>query len=285
MARYALAAVVVFWLALVSANAVHGEGFHIEDANSVPEAVDGIRSTLERQGFDIVATIDHATGAASVGLELRPTTVIFAAQPLLESLLILAGQTVALDLPTKFLVYEDEDGEIQLNFNDEGFLVDRHRIPPQDILLRAFDVLSNQFGRLDNGIVTIESNQSVEETVNTLLGILQERDFRIPIADGIDFSARAQALGIELPPSKLVVFGNPNVGTPLMQNDQAIGLDLPQKFLIFESGEGRVFIAFNDPSFLARKHNLQRDVDPELETRLENISKALQGLAEASANP
>jgi uncharacterized protein (DUF302 family) len=69
-----------------------------------------------------------------------------------------------------------------------------------------------------------------------------------------------------------------------MQNDQSIGLNLPQKFLVFEDHAHQVFIAFNDPRLLAQKHNLQRDRDPaDLDVRLTNIANALLGLAQAGA--
>ena len=258
--------------------------FQIDDVNTVDEAVEQIRSILEGQGFDIVATINHAAAAASVNRELRPTTVLFASHPFFDRTLIRRSQIAALDLPPKFLVFEDEQGEIQLRFNDEGSLVDRHQIPQRDRLLGFLDSLLNQFGRLDQGVIMVESNHSVEDTVDTLFALLDQRGFRIPIPGGIDFSERAGQFGGKFGPTKLLVFGNPDVGTPLMQNEQSIGLDLPQKFLVFEDPDGDVFIAFNDPLFLARKHNLQRDVDPNLETRLQNISNALLGLAEAAAN-
>jgi len=257
----------------------------LDDVGTVEEAVDRIRATLDDQRIKIVAEINHTGAAASVGLKLRPTTVLFASTPFFDSLLVRRRQTTALDLPSKFLVFEDENGDINLEFNNVGFLADRHDIKQRDFLLRLFDGVLNQFGRMDNGILKVPSNQSVEETIAKLLVELTERGFRIPIAGGIDFSAQARAKGIKLRPTHLLVFGNPNVGTPLMQNDQSIGLDLPQKFLVYENETGDVFIAFNDPAFLASKHNLQRDTDLGLETRLQNITNALTAIAQAGANP
>ena len=277
--------VTVFMLTFSSASAGHKDKFSIDEATTVDEAVDRISSILEGQGFEIIARINHAAAAASVDLELRPTTVIFASHPLLDLRLLRRRQIAALDLPFKFLFFEDGNGKVHLEFNDEGFLVDRHRIPQRDRFLHLLDAVLNQFGRLDNGVVKVASKQSVDDTVDTLLELLEERGFRIPIPGGIDFNERSGKRGFKLRPTKLIIFGNPLVGTPLMQNDQSIGLDLPQKFLVFEKRDGRVFIAFNAPAFLARKHNLQRDVDPILDTRLENITNALMGLAELAANP
>jgi uncharacterized protein (DUF302 family) len=267
------------------ANADQNSEVSLDDVSTVAETVDRIRSTLEDQRIEIVAEINHAGAAASVGLELRPTTVLFASNSFFDSLMIRRRQTTALDLPSKFLVFEDENGEIKVEFNNVGFLADRHNVKQRDILLRLFDRTLNQFGRLNNGILEVQSNQSVAATVEKLLAELTKRGFRIPIAGGIDFSAQTKARGIKLRPTHLLVFGNPNVGTPLMQNDQSIGLDLPQKYLVYEDKAGDVFIAFNDPAFLAAKHNLQRDVDPALETRIRNITNALTAIALAGANP
>lgn len=268
------------------ANADLSSEVSLDDASTVAEAVDRIRSTLTKQRIEIIAEINHAGAAASVGLNLRDTTVLFASAPFFDSLLIRRKQTTALDLPSKFLVFEDENGDIQVEFNNVGFLADRHGIKQRDVLLRVFDSALTQFRRSDNGILEVQSSQSVEATVAKLLMELANRGFRIPIASGIDFSAQAKARGIKLRPTHLLVFGNPNVGTPLMQNDQSIGLDLPQKFLVYEDEAGDVFIAYNDPAFLAAKHNLQREADPaSLETRLQNITRALTAIAQAGANP
>ena len=285
MFKFTIITTVAVLLTLGTAKANSGDRFRVDDLISVEEAVEKVSSTLERQGFEIIATINHAAAAASVDLELRPTTVIFASHPFFDFKLIRRRQMAAIDLPLKFLFFEDDEGQIHLEFNDEGFLVDRHRIHQRDRLLRLLDSFLNQFGRLDNGLIRVESSQSVDDTVDTLLELLEARGFRIPIPGGIDFNERLGPFGSKIRPTKLIVFGNPLAGTPLMQNDQSIGLDLPQKFLVFKKRNGKVFIAFNDPKFLAVKHNLQRDVDPILETRLENMANALIGLAETAANP
>ena len=255
-----------------------------KNVSSVAEGVDLIRTMLENQGFEIVVTIDHQAGARSVDLELRPTQVVLFKGSRFDRALIRRKPIAALDLPHKFLVFEDENGDIQLGFNPPGFLVDRHDVPVADRLIKKLDRVLTQFGRLDNGVSVVKSRQSVEQTVEKLLEILKDRGFRIPAV--INFSERAYSFRKKLRDTQLIIFGNPNVGTPLMQNDQSIGLDLPQKFLVFKDRAHDVFIAYNDPRFLAKKHNLQRDADPtNLDVRLANIANALLGLAEAGAQP
>ena len=255
-----------------------------KNVTTVDEGVDLIRTTLANQGFEIVAIIDHQAGARSVDLDLRPTQVVLFKGSRFDRTLIRRKQIAALDLPHKFLVFEDENGDIQLRFNSPGILIDRHEIPVADRLVMKLDRVLSQFGELNNGVRVVESSQSVEQTVEKLLEILNDRGFRIPAV--INFSDRTHRLRKNLRDTQLIIFGNPNVGTPLMQNDQSIGLDLPQKFLVFEDRAHNVFIAFNDPRSLARKHNLQRDRDPaDLEVRLTNIANALAGFAEAGAQP
>jgi uncharacterized protein (DUF302 family) len=273
--------IILSWLTPVAVMAHDDEDtrdgvFMIEDAASVPEAVQAIRTTLEDQGFTLAAVIDHAANAASVGLELRPTVLIIFSDPKTETRLIRRSQTVAIDLPQKFLVWEDEMGRIRLAFNSPGYLSERHDIEARDRLLRHLDKVLGQFGPLDNGLVTIDSSQSVEDTVASLQAALQSAGFRLPLF--IDFTA--QARGKKLRPTQLVVAGNPNVGTQLMQNQQSIGLDLPQKFLVWEDSGGQVRITYNDPLFIAKRHNIQG-----LEALLGNITNALANFAAAGANP
>ena len=283
------AMLIAFWVSLfffttASAHDEHRGFFSqsFETVSTVVEGIDLIRTTLENQGFEIIATINHQAGAASVNLELRPTQVILFRQSRLDKTLIRRSQEAALDLPHKYLVFEGENGDIQLRYNPPGYVLDRHDVPVRDHLMAKLDRRLSQFGRLENGVSLVESSQSVEQTVERLLVILKERGFRIPAV--INFHERTHRFSRKRRDTQLIIFGNPNVGTPLMQNSQEIGIDLPQKFLVFETHAHEVFIAFNDPRFLAAKHNLQRDRDPgNLDIRLTNIANALLGLAEAGA--
>ncbi len=155
-----------------------------------------------------------------------------------------------------------------------GYLVDRHEIRTRDSLLKRLDKAMDQFGLNDKGIITVPSNQSVEDTVNKLKTVLTDAGFFIPveIAYGDEIH--------HLRDTTLLIFGNPNIGTQLMQNSQEVGLDLPQKFLVFENREGEVMIAYNDPQFIAQRAGIQG-----LETLLGNIANALSNFAGQGANP
>jgi uncharacterized protein (DUF302 family) len=252
--------------------------FNLQDAATVAEAVAQITAALEDQDLDIVGVIDHAAAAAGVGLVLRPTTVILFTDPDLDTQLIRRSQTIGIDLPQKILVWEDAAGEIRLSYNPPGYLADRHGIVPRDSLLRRVGERLGQFGTLEDGLMSIESLQSVEATIATLRNLLTQA--RFGLLPTIDHQAIAEEADRRLRPAQLLIFGNPAVGTQLMQNQQAIGIDLPLKYLVWEDRQGRVFISYNDPRFIGARHNIQG-----LGNVLGNIANALANFANQAAQP
>jgi uncharacterized protein (DUF302 family) len=113
----------------------------------------------------------------------------------------------------------------------------------------------------DEGIVTIPSNHSVDETVDRLKTILQSlRSKGIIIFALVDHSGEAAKVGLKMPPTKLLIFGNPQGGTPLMLAAPSIAIDLPLKILVSESGEGKVWVSYNSPEYLKERHGLPDDL-------------------------
>jgi uncharacterized protein (DUF302 family) len=106
----------------------------------------------------------------------------------------------------------------------------------------------------DNGLITVASPFPVRETVDRLVAALDSRGFvvfaRIDHADG------AAKAGMVLWPTEVVIFGNPKGGTPLMQDQQTAGIDLPLKALVWEDAGRKVWLAYNDPAWLAQRHGL-----------------------------
>jgi uncharacterized protein (DUF302 family) len=94
----------------------------------------------------------------------------------------------------------------------------------------------------------------------------------------VDHAAIAANEGRFLLPTQLVIFGNPRVGTLLMQNEQTIGIDLPLKILVWQARDGRVFTTYNDPQFIARRHNVDG-----ADTILTGIANTLKNLTTAAA--
>jgi uncharacterized protein (DUF302 family) len=124
-----------------------------------------------------------------------------------------------------------------------------------------------------NGIVTKPSNHSVDETVAKLKGILQAKG--ITLFSLVDHSGEAEKVGMKMRPTKLLIFGSPKGGTPLMLAAPSVAIDLPLKLLIAEDADGKVWISYNDPEYLRDRHNLPENL-------LQNIA-VVGALAAAAA--
>jgi uncharacterized protein (DUF302 family) len=352
-------------------------------AYSVDETTNQLRTALEDQGLIVVTTVDHAANAQNVGEDLRPTQLLIFGNPNLGTPLMQSSQTTAIDLPQKFLIWEDADGQVSVTYNDPQYLVDRHGITGQDEVLNRVATALNNFATsvapeagatapeataapdatapaptsapagaapttapadaapapdapttlpetgknalplgwvvlaagvllavggvilwrvrgsalflllvvpllttllvappvtaqtdAANGLVSVASPYSVEETVSRLQTALDENGL-ITVAT-INHAANAEGVGLDLRPTQLIIFGNPNIGTQLMQSNQTIGIDLPQKFLVWEDADGQVSITYNDPQYLAERHGItdRDEVIGRVATALENLTNA-----------
>ena len=125
----------------------------------------------------------------------------------------------------------------------------------------------------DRGLIDVPSNHSVDETVERLKGILQAKG--ITLFALVDHSGEAAKAGIKMRPTKLLIFGNPKAGTPLMLAASRIAIDLPLKILIWEDAQGKVWVTYNSPVYLQVRHGLPADLLP-------NIS-VIEALAKAAA--
>jgi uncharacterized protein (DUF302 family) len=110
----------------------------------------------------------------------------------------------------------------------------------------------------NNGIVCKKSNHSVDDTVEKLKSILQAKG--VTIFAIVDHSGEAQKAGLTMPPTKLVIFGNPKGGTPLMLAAPSVAIDLPLKILIYEDAGSKVQVCYNTPAYLQQRHNLPPDL-------------------------
>ena len=112
------------------------------------------------------------------------------------------------------------------------------------------------------GIVSIPSNHSVDETVDRLKNILQSKE--ITLFAVINHSGEAAKVGMKMPPTKLLIFGNPKGGTPLMLAAPSIALDLPLKILVAEDAQGKVWLSYNSPEYLQERHGLSTNLLPNI---------------------
>ncbi len=130
----------------------------------------------------------------------------------------------------------------------------------------------------DNGIISIKSSHDVKTTVDRLENILREKGMTVFIR--INHAEGAQKIGKKLRPTELIIFGNPKVGTPLMQCGQSVAIDLPQKALIWQDEAGQVWLSYNDPKYLASRHSIK-----ECDEIIKKIEKALGNFARMATMP
>jgi uncharacterized protein (DUF302 family) len=126
----------------------------------------------------------------------------------------------------------------------------------------------------DNGLISIKSPYDVKKTADRLENALNAKGMTVFIR--INHAEGARKVGKKLRPTELVIFGNPKVGTPLMQCGQSAAIDLPQKALIWQDEAGQVWLTYNDPNYLVNRHGLAGcdEVTKKIEKALGNFAKA-----------
>jgi uncharacterized protein (DUF302 family) len=124
----------------------------------------------------------------------------------------------------------------------------------------------------EEGIVKIPSHHSVDETVDKLKTILKSKG--VTLFALVDHSGEAEKVGLKMPPTKLLIFGNPKGGTPLMLATPSAALDLPLKILVAEDSDGKVWISYNSPEYLRERHGLPENLVPNM-----GVVQALAGAA------
>jgi uncharacterized protein (DUF302 family) len=126
----------------------------------------------------------------------------------------------------------------------------------------------------DNGIVSIASPYAVDETLDHLQKLLDAKGIRIFAL--IDHSGEAAKVGMEMHPTKLLIFGSPKGGTPVMLAAPTVALDLPLKALVWEDDKGKVWISYNDPAYLQKRHGIPADLVKNLAGPGALIQKAVE---------
>ena len=108
----------------------------------------------------------------------------------------------------------------------------------------------------NRGIIDKPSNHSVEQTIERLKGVLQSKGVKLFAL--VDHSGEAEKVGMKMRPTKLLIFGSPKAGTPLMLAAPSIAIDLPLKILVWEDGQGKVWVSYNSPDYLEERHGLSQ---------------------------
>jgi uncharacterized protein (DUF302 family)/uncharacterized membrane protein YidH (DUF202 family) len=126
----------------------------------------------------------------------------------------------------------------------------------------------------DNGIINNASNHSVDETVEKLKGILQAKG--VTLFALVDHSGEADKVGMKMRPTKLLIFGNPKGGTPIMVAAPSAAIDLPLKILVWEDAQGKVWASYNSPTYLQQRHGIPQDLLPNIAVVEALASKAAE---------
>ena len=129
-----------------------------------------------------------------------------------------------------------------------------------------------------DGFISVKSSHDVKATADRLENILYQKGMTVFIR--INHAAGARKVGKNLRPTELLVFGNPKVGTPLIQCSHCVAIDLPQKALIWQDDKGQVWLSYNDPNYLAQRHGLSQCAEV-----IKKVEKALNNFAKAATMP
>ncbi len=127
------------------------------------------------------------------------------------------------------------------------------------------------------GLIAVKSTYNAKETMNRFEDIAKQRGLNVFAR--VDHAAGAIKIGKTLRPTEVLIFGSPQGGTPMMECAQSTGIDLPLKVLVWEDAKGQVWLGYNDPAYLAQRHEA-----PECPA-IAGIAKALAGLTAAAIAP
>jgi uncharacterized protein (DUF302 family) len=125
-----------------------------------------------------------------------------------------------------------------------------------------------------DGLIAVKSTYSAADTMNRFAEQVKERGLNVFAR--IDHAAGAAKIGKELRPTELLIFGNPQGGTPFMECEQTVGIDLPLKALVWQDASSQVWLGYNDPAFLAKRHGVTEC------PVVEKLAKALTAMAAAA---
>lgn len=256
---------------------------------SVDETVRRLSDALSAAGM-VVATVDHAANAASVGQQLRPTVLVIGGNPAAGTPLMADQQEAGIDLPQKFLVWEDDAGTVRLAYNDATYLAELADVDPavaQGLAGASARLAAQATGSkrpvgtgqaaagADDYLRERDSVSDVPSTLQRLKDSLGAQGLR-PVAV-VDHAQGAETVGATLRPTTVLLVGNPQVGTPLIQAAQTVGIDLPVRFLVWQE-EGATHVAHPDIARLAKRHGIPGD-DP----AVQRITRAASMFAAAAA--
>jgi uncharacterized protein (DUF302 family) len=259
----AAATAAIFVALATDSNAEEGEAGRFAATDAVSKAVATNTTDLKK-----IVVIDHARLAEKEGVPMPPSTVTIYSDPKVDAAMMSLNPRVGLDLPQKILVFE-EDGQVRVAYQQASFLAARHGITDKAALslyeeasnrgLRGIEEellapVTGQGVARDLGITELVSEFEHATTIERLREAVLKQGDTVWFGD-IDFKSVAAEEGVELPASTLLLFGGPKPGGVAMAKFPKLGLDaFCQKLLVYEDGEGKVRVIFNDIAAMAKLH-------------------------------
>lgn len=125
-----------------------------------------------------------------------------------------------------------------------------------------------------NGLVQVPSPHSVDETVKRLQSVLAQKGLQVFAL--VDHSGEAEKVGLKMRPTKLLIFGSPKAGTPLMVAAPTLAIDLPLKVLVSQDESGKVWVCFNSPEYLQGRHGVPADLVKNIAGVAPLVAKAVE---------
>jgi len=241
----------------------------VESTQSFDDTWSTLLAALEANpNISVIAQVNHAAAAATIGTALDGNAVVFFGNPNLGTPIMQANRTAGIDLPQKMQVIE-QDGRVFVTYNPPAYVAARHATGSVGTLATiegALAGLASTAANVDSsatfaasqaapvagaGLVTTTSANDFETTWSNLTSAINASP--ASIAFTVDHGANS---GGALPPTRLVVFGNPSIGTPMMQSSATAGVDLPLKMLVFEDDDGITHVVSTSPSFVQSRHGV-----------------------------
>ena len=127
-----------------------------------------------------------------------------------------------------------------------------------------------------DGLIVVKSSHSVSESLDRMAALLDKKG--IAVIARVEHSKAAKGVGVDMDETELLIFGNPKLGSPLMQSQPTTAIDLPMKMIAWKDADGQVWMAYNDPAYIAKRHGIT-----DRDAVVAKMSGALKGLSAKAA--
>jgi len=235
-----------------------------------------VNNVAKEPSLQKVLEIDHSRLGAQEESHMPPAKVLMFSDKKLQSVLLKRNQLVGIDLPLRILAYElVPNGPSKIIYNNYDYLASRYGFSPSGVTRDLFEnsmslALSginpekmatfSQDQMQPDGIVTLESPFDFNETHSRVLEAINSQNDTI-IFGTIDFQVQVQDFGVDIPPTKLILFGGPSPGAKAMRNAPTLGLDaFCQKLLVWEDDQQVVHLSFNDLLRVAERQDVGKSI-------------------------